>query len=331
MTTLTTGDLECTRARLFPLPYYQPMVYTWRSSNRSARIKSRLSLLQSISIIANRVIFTLNRLYSSPSALAPPCVHTMHRKQLKLFNSPFTGSQPSGALHPAATADPLRPPSVEDHGTMLDCITPTSASRHQRRLMLYLRRQSASLVRQARGSEHSLDFCELDPKRTQDIIASYQFVESAPHRPHSRLPNQQSPTSTSSPSAPASSAGASSAQRHTSMVATSKRAPFRPRPHYVNVKGHFRQSLHLEQQLRSRRHPPFLPRRLQSCHSWRGASHCRSHSTSYHWSTFCLPRSQRHTNLHLRCSDLIWSDMVSTCFDHSSLHESPAVDMSMSS
>ena len=235
MTSLPPGDLKSnsnSRVRLFPLPYYNPMEYIWRSPNRSARIRSRLRSLQLVTTVTNRVILTLNRLYSSPATALPPSASTINRKHVNLnLHSLSLNSSCNNSLS-APLDSAIRPP-INQRVTMIDSITPSSASRHQRRLMSHIRHQSANLLNNVRTFRASSSNACVDNEKALDIFSSYSFVNQVERHQHSQKPNLESISSMIDDHHSTNTSSSSSPRASTSNRASS----LRHRHHFVNIEG----------------------------------------------------------------------------------------------
>lgn len=111
------------RARLFPLPFIPAACPPPCSS--SCRVRAREKVKRTISAVTNRCIFTLNRLYASPSFISPtPPVY--------LPRSLFIKPQPA--------------PQLCFHGQLVDFAAPCSASASQLRITSLLRDRCARFV-----------------------------------------------------------------------------------------------------------------------------------------------------------------------------------------
>lgn len=166
------GALKCTRARAFPLPYFITAVDRfWSAPPGSARIRHRIRMMRTINIVANRCVFTLNRMYSRQAA-APP---SEGRNAASVFHSDSLSSS-SPARQQA---------SISHHSTLTE--PPSEATRQQARLLLHIRSCSASFVRSVRSSSadaSAKQTIDRDPVAPDDMFSSFSFDDPTVGRTH---------------------------------------------------------------------------------------------------------------------------------------------------
>ena len=183
------GLIHSTRARLFPLPYYSEPATAWRSPNRSARICRRRKLTQLVTLVTNRCIFTLNRMYSTAATPPPrpaPVRTSSHSPTTRKQGNPPLTPAPGAHLGPSPRA--LPPSSRRSHAAVQDLARdfPASASRQQQRLASHLRSRCASFVLAARCSSiHTTEVPSVgttDDEFAMDVFTSYSFTDQTSDR-----------------------------------------------------------------------------------------------------------------------------------------------------
>ena len=151
-----SGGLTCThRARLFPLPFVQPVC---KSPSGSARVRHRYSIGRVVVTLTNRAVATLNRMYDAPSSMIPPALSPV----------PPSSSDNTNSAAPAASAAQLR-------------------------LLARVREQVAAFVKKTRAWRHHGPTRGISEGLPADAIASLlSAVTDGRSRPH--LPSAADPT-----------------------------------------------------------------------------------------------------------------------------------------
>lgn len=204
-----SGDLNTSnRAKLFPLPFLSLDGTTCSSPVPSARIRFRRKTMRTINVVTNRVIFTLNRLYS-PQQVTVPHVHpasssssSASAHDASIIDRPILASasnircQPSQSTATAGVESTMIPPAPQQSSSSskpssrsrLPYRLLPSASRVQQRLIEHIRKQCATFVLAVRSSESS-DASDIESK-AMDVFTSYQFGPSSDRG----SPDQHQPT-----------------------------------------------------------------------------------------------------------------------------------------
>jgi hypothetical protein len=189
-------------------------------------------------MIANRCVFSLNRLYSSSTAALPPPSTTIHLKQQNFIPPSISRDLNTNAFRSlAAVARRRSPTEFNTSASPIDFNMPHMATRSQRRLLTHIRSQCATFVNNARGSNAtSMDISVVNDE-VRSIFQSYSFVDQQLPQPRrlgspNHSPCLPTPSSRSTPR-PASAAPHS----NTTMAVKPGSTPFVPRPHYVNIEG----------------------------------------------------------------------------------------------
>lgn len=221
MAASASGGLICPhRVKLFPLPFLCEEPPACSPPVRSARVRSRLSLMRTINSVTNRTIHTLNRLYSNDAEI-PPVPSPTHSSAFTSASDSASSSiradrpprqsnthdrEPAAAdlplLHQLAGRVPSSASSASSNsGAPSRCsarsqvrLCSPAASRSQARLILHVRGQCAAFVLRARLASASRCGDDDSSPSATDIFQSYRFerdhshsvrlAPGSPDRPH---------------------------------------------------------------------------------------------------------------------------------------------------
>ena len=186
------------RVRLFPLPYFtHAEAHACTSpAARSARVHHRRQLAQAVTVVTNRCILTLNRMYHSHADLPAHIIASASHDLTSHTRKQATLSHPSLRVTPRLHAS-----------------LSASATRQQQRLLLSIRSQCAHFVRtavrpSASHADPSVGSTRTNQTTLRNLIRNYSVAET---QSHTGSPDQ--PSSIEGHLPPASPSGAAAPSR----------------------------------------------------------------------------------------------------------------------
>src|SRR6185312_975574 len=175
MNQAATGDsLLSSRARLYPLPPLPPPIC--QSPSHSARVRQRHKSITILHAVTNRVVHSLNQLYSASTSLPVPAPPSLSPAPLSIASASLASAsipssasssiasppsphprQPDNSSQGAAAASVPFPSRLRDH-SRIDLASPyptphgaTPPSKGQQRLLAHIQQQCATFISDVRS------------------------------------------------------------------------------------------------------------------------------------------------------------------------------------